>query len=78
MISKGAVFEPELIELMKAVLEDTAAGLPQAKRTCAVKAEIASAILATAATGVRDRNVMKKAALLAIVDPDISPECRMD
>ena len=29
----GAVFQPELIELMKAVLDDAAATLPEAKRT---------------------------------------------
>ena len=29
----GAVFQPELIELMKAVLDDAAAMLPEAKRT---------------------------------------------
>ena len=29
----GAVFQPELIELMKAVLDDATAMLPEAKRT---------------------------------------------
>ncbi len=29
----GAVFQPELIELMKAVLDDATATLPEAKRT---------------------------------------------
>ena len=38
----GAVFQPELIELMKAVLDDAAAMLPEAKRTSMMKAEIAS------------------------------------
>jgi len=38
----GAVFQPELIELMKAVLDDAAAMLPEAKRTSTMKAEIAS------------------------------------
>ena len=45
----GAVFRPELIELMKAVLDDAAAMLPEAKRTSTIKAEIASHILGCAA-----------------------------
>ena len=74
----GAVFQPELIELMKAVLDDATAVLPEAKRTSSMKAEIASRILATAAKGERDPTVLKVAALLAVVDcthysHDISP-----
>jgi hypothetical protein len=41
----GAVFEPELIELMKTVLEEATATLPEAKRTSTMKAEIASEFL---------------------------------
>jgi hypothetical protein len=33
----GAVFQPELIELMKSVLEEAAAALPEAKRTSTIK-----------------------------------------
>jgi hypothetical protein len=74
----GAVFQPELIELMKAVLDDATAVLPEAKRTSSMKAEIASRILATAAKGERDPSVLKVDALLAVVDcthysHDISP-----
>ena len=77
----GAVFQPELIELMKAVLDDAAAMLPEAKRTSAVKAEIASHILACAAKGERDPAALRMAALLAVVERthyshDISPERR--
>jgi hypothetical protein len=77
----GAVFQPELIELMKAVLDDAAAMLPEAKRTSAVKAEIASHILACAAKGERDPVALRMAALLAVVESthyshDISPERR--
>ena len=77
----GAVFQPELIELMKAVLDDAAAALPEAKRTSAVKAEIASHILACAAKGERDPVALRMAALLAVVERthyshDISPERR--
>ena len=49
----GAVFQPELIELMKVVLDDATAMLPEAKRTSTMKAEIASHILACAAKGER-------------------------
>jgi hypothetical protein len=75
----GAVFQPELIALMKAVLEDATATLPEAKRTSAMKAEIASHILACAAKGQRDPTALKTAALSAVIDcthysHDISPE----
>ena len=77
----GAVFQPELIELMKAVLDDATAILPDAKRTSTMKAEIASHILECAAKGERDPIALKKAALLAVVEcthysHDISPERR--
>ena len=63
----GAVFQPELIELMKAVLDAATAMLPEAKRTSSMKAEIASQILACAAKGERDPIAMKAAALLIVV-----------
>jgi hypothetical protein len=77
----GAVFQPELIELMRAVLDDATAMLPEAKRTSSMKAEIASQILACAAKGERDPVALKMAALMAVVDcthysHDISPERR--
>lgn len=82
MNPRGAVFQPELIELMKAVLDDATAMLPEAKRTSAMKAEIASGILACAAKGERDPAALKAAALLAVVEcshysHDISPERRV-
>ena len=40
----GAVFQPELIELMKTVLDDAARCIPEGNRTSAMKAEIASQI----------------------------------
>ena len=81
MGAMGAVFQPELIELMRAVLDDATAMLPEAKRTSTMKAEIASQILACAANGERDPIVLKNAALLAVVEcthysHDISPERR--
>jgi hypothetical protein len=62
----GAAFQPELIELMKTVLDEVAAMLPEAKRTSTVKADIASEILKCAATGERDPTVLKSAALSAV------------
>ena len=38
----GAVFQPELVELMRSILDDATAMLPEAKRTSVMKAEIAS------------------------------------
>jgi hypothetical protein len=81
MGTTGAVYQPEVIELMKAVLDDAIATLPEAKRTSAMKAEIASHILASAAKGERDPISLKMAALLAVVEcshysHDISPERR--
>jgi hypothetical protein len=66
---------------MRAVLDDATAMLPEAKRTSAVKAEIAAHILACAAKGERDPRTLKMAALSAIVEcshysHDISPERR--
>ena len=77
----AGVFQPELIELMKAVLDDATAMLPEAKRTSVTKAEIASHILAFAAKGERDPVALKMAALLSMIDcthysHDISPERR--
>ena len=77
----GAVFQPELIKLMRAVLDDATAILPEAKRTSTMKAEIASNILACAAKGERDPIALRMAALSAIVEcthysHDISSERR--
>ena len=77
----GAVFQPELIKLMKAVLDDAAATLPELKRTSTMTAEIASQILACAARGERDPTKLRIAALSAVVEcshysHDISPERR--
>ena len=63
----GTVFQPELIELMKLVLNDVAALLPEAKRTSTIKVEIASYILACAAKGERNPVALKAAALLGTV-----------
>ena len=81
MEASGAVFQPELISLMKAVLDEAAATLPEWKRTSTTKAEMASQILSCAARGERDPATLKIAALSAVVEcshywHDISPERR--
>ena len=77
----GTVFQPELIILMKAVLNDVVTTLPVSKRTSTTMAEMASQILACAAKGERDPATLKIAALFAVVEcshysHDISPERR--
>ena len=42
MSAIGATYSPELIKLMKAVLDEVAAVIPEGVRTSAMKAEIAS------------------------------------
>jgi len=64
----GAVFQPELIRLMKSVLEEATAMLPEAKRTSTIKADMASVILARAAKGERDPIALRAAALTTILD----------
>jgi hypothetical protein len=81
MNPKGAVFQPELIQLMRSVLDEATLTIPEPKRTSAMKAEIASHILACAAKGERDPTALKMAALLSVVEcthysHDISAERR--
>lgn len=64
----GAVFQPELIDLMRSVLEQATAMLPEAKQTSTIKADMASVILARAAKGERDPIALKAAALGAITE----------
>ncbi|HEY6619572.1 MAG TPA: hypothetical protein VIY68_08515 [Steroidobacteraceae bacterium] len=63
MDPKGAMFDPELIELIKSVFDDATAMLPESKRTSSIKAEMASSILACAAMGERNRTALKTQAL---------------
>jgi hypothetical protein len=78
----GAVFPPDLIQRMKAVLDDATAALPEAKRTSAIKAEMACSILAAAAKGESNSEVLRTLAIGSVVDcshysHDISPERRV-
>lgn len=82
MNPRGAVFPPDVIELMKAVLEEATAALPEARRTSAIKAEMACAILAAAGKGERDAHALRTLAIASLVDcshysHDISPERRV-
>ena len=81
MDPSGADFSPDLIQLMKAVVEDASASLPEAKRTSAIKAEMACHVLAAAEKGERNPEVLKTLAVGSLVDcthysHDISPERR--
>ena len=69
----GAVFQPELIKLMKAVLDEAAATLPKSKRTSTMMAEMASRILGCAAKGERDPAALKIAALLVAFECSHDP-----
>ena len=67
---------------MRAVLDDATAALPEAKRTSVIKAELACSILAAAAKGERNSEVLKTLALASLVDRshyshDISREHRV-
>ena len=82
MGENGAVYQPELITLMRAVLDEAAATLPEWKRTSTMMADIASQILSCAANGERDPAKLKLAAMSAVVEcshysHDISPERRV-
>ena len=81
MNSGGAYFSPEIIQLMKAVLEEATAALPEAKRTSAIKAEMACCILAAAGKGERNPEVLRTLAVGSLVERshyshEISPERR--
>ena len=67
-IERGKVYQPEDIALMKTVLDEAATILPEAQRTDAMKARLASRILASAARGERDPVQLRIAALLGSAD----------
>ena len=80
-MGSGAYYSPEIIQLMKNVLEDATAALPEAKRTSAIKAEMACCILAAAGKGERNPDVLRMLAVGSLVEcshysHDISPERR--
>jgi hypothetical protein len=82
MNSGGAYYSPEVIQLMKVVLEDATAALPEAKRTSAIQAEMACHILAAAGKGERNPDVLRMLAVGSLVEcshysHDISPERRV-
>ena len=58
------VFQPGEIKLMGAALDEATIILPEIERTAAMKAKLASRILAAAAKGERDPNKLRIAALL--------------
>lgn len=66
---------------MRTVLEDATAQLPEARRTSAIKAEMACTILAAAGKGERNPDVLRTLAVSSLVDcshysHDMSPQRR--
>lgn len=65
-------FNPELVSMMKSVLEIASAHVDQASgrpATSAIKVKMASRILATAAAGVTDASQLQSAAIEAGLCP---------
>ena len=68
MVALGTGYQPDEIKLMRSALDEAAITLPEAERTSAMKAKLASPILAAAAKGERDPNKLRIAALLEEMD----------
>jgi hypothetical protein len=68
MVKTGASYQPGLIELIKAALDEAAHLLPVAKRTTAMQVTLASRILSAAARGIRDPVQLRIAALMELKD----------
>lgn len=62
------VFGPEEITLLKSILEEAIALLPNSQRTSAFQALLAQNIVMCAATGERDRHRLRAAALKGCAD----------
>jgi hypothetical protein len=63
----GVSFDTETVQLMRLVLEETAARLPTHLRTSSVKIELAELILKAAARGERDPVRLRSTALIAVM-----------
>ena len=63
----GVSFDTDTVQLMRLVLEETAAKLPRHLRTSSVKIELAELILKAAAQGERDPVRLRSAALIAVM-----------
>jgi hypothetical protein len=57
-------YDPETVEMMRKVLEDAWAALPESRRSTIPKTELAERILAAAATGERDPERLRMRALM--------------
>ena len=68
MVALGTRYQPDEIKLMRSALDEAAITLPEVERTSAMKAKLASRILAAAAKGERDPNKLRIAALLEEMD----------
>jgi hypothetical protein len=68
MAALGTGYQPDEIKLMMSALDEAEIILPESERTSAMKAKLASRILAAAAKGERDPNKLRIAALLDEMD----------
>jgi hypothetical protein len=64
-MAMGSVcYDPETIEMLRAVLNDAWAALPEGRRQSEIKTELAARILAAAGRGVRDPEQLRGIALM--------------
>ena len=64
MTDLRTAFQPDEIALLRSALNDAVTLLPTPERTSAMKLKLATRIIAAAASGERDPNRLKSAALL--------------
>jgi hypothetical protein len=63
----GVSFDTGTVQLMRLILEETAAKLPTHLRTSSIKIELAELILKAAAQGERDPTCLRNAALIGVM-----------
>jgi hypothetical protein len=71
VVKTGAIYQPELIDLLRTALDEAESIAPAAKRTSAMKVKLASRILLAAARGERDPIRLRSAALIDDQGDDI-------
>ena len=67
-VVKRVLYQPKDVALMRTLLEEAATILPAHKRTPAMKTNLATRILASAAKGERDPAPLRMAALMERAD----------
>ena len=72
-----ALYDPETLVLLRQVLDDTWAAMPDHFKSQTLKSEVAQHILKQAASGVRDPVRLRASALVRTVDEPPSSETTM-